>query len=106
MFASDQSYYWQMQSTGSASIPKGNINTTFEQKLKASNKKLKISKVEFIYFRYIFIHVLRLEEEDVFDETNNRKIGSPKNIYYSGRYNIIETIHSRRSLSLVFEPVY
>jgi hypothetical protein len=105
LFASDQSYYWQMQFKGSASIPKQNINTTFERELKASNKKLNISRINFLYFRYIFIHVLQLTE-DPGDDTGNRKMRFPMKISYSGRYNIVETIHSRDSLSLISEPVY
>lgn len=105
LFASDQSYYWQMQYRGSAPTTKQNINTTFEQELKASNKKLKISKINFMYFRYIFIHVLQLDE-DLADENNNRKTRYPIKTAYSGRYKLVETLHSRDSLSLISEPVY
>lgn len=105
LFASNQSYYWQMQYMGTAYIPKQNINTTFEQELKASNKKLNISRINFMYFRYIFIHVLQLNE-DPGDDTGNRKMRFPIKISYSGRYNIVETMHSRDSLSLISEPVY
>ncbi len=105
LFASDQSYYWQMQYRGTAPTPNKNINTTFEQELKASNNKLKISKINFLYFRYIFMHVLQLDE-DIADETNDSKTRYPIKAYYSGRYNIVETFHARDSLSLISEPVY
>lgn len=102
LFGSDQADYWQMDSLAQAYV-KNKVNTTFGQELKIANKRLRISKYDFFYTRYIFQHVLLLNES--FTDPCVDKLEMPYELRYKGSYTFIISVNSKDSLSIRSEPI-
>ena len=98
LFGSEYSEYWSSKSKLQNSNSKS-LNTTFEKELKASNRKLNLSKSHFLYFRYLFIQILQLGEEG-YPEPCPTNFEYPFQTKYSGNFIIIETLYSRDSITL------
>ncbi len=103
LFGSEYSDYWSSKSKLQNSNSKG-LNTTFEKELKASNKKLTLSKSHSLYFRYLFMQVLQLGEEG-YPEPCPTNFEYPFQVKYSGNFIIIKTLYSRDSITLEADRV-
>lgn len=102
LFRPAQADYWQMDSLYLTDV-KTKVNTTFGQELKTANKRLKLSKHDFFHIRYIFQHVLLLQEN--FTDPCADELEMPYKLKYKGNYTFIISVHSRDSLSIKSEPI-
>ncbi len=100
IFRRDQVDYWKTDE-GSREALNNKVNTTFEQELKMANKTFKLIKIDFFFARYLFRHLLLLEES--YPEQGPDRLKMPYVLKYKGSYNLILTVFSKDSLTIKYK---